>query len=181
MIRTRSILSLAVLLPSLAGVSAWGQTPRSPFLPPTVEAVEEVAAVTEDAELQFCGVFGDGSDKRFLIYNATTRRSSWLRLNEEGPDELFVDAYDAEQGTVVVRQAGRSLNLGLQAARVTGGPAVAAAPVALTGTTKDLTETVRVNPTPADERRRLEAVAAEVRRRRAARAAAAAGNPAAAN
>lgn len=179
-VRSRHLLLFA-LLPGLTGVMGWGQASRSPFLPPSVEAVEEVAEVTEDAELQFCGVFGDGNNKRFLIYNATTRRSSWLRLNEEGPDELYVDAYDAEQGTVAIRQGGRSLNLGLQAARVTGGSGGGAAPVVLTGTTKDLTNTVKVNPSPADERRRLEAVAAEVRRRRAARAAAAAGNPASTN
>lgn len=161
--------------------SADGQTaPRSPFMPPAAapQAAPETV-VDEDAELQFCGIFGDGEDKRFLIYNVTTRRSSWLRLNQEGPDELFVNAFDPAQSTVSVRQGSRSLTLSLQAARMAGGNAPAAPPpVALTGNTReDLVNTVRVNPTPSDERRRLEAVAAEVRRRRAARAAAAAGAP----
>ena len=151
-------------------------------MPPAVEApAEEVVEAVQNAELQFCGVFGDGANKRFLIYNATTRRSSWLRLNQEGPDELFVEAFDAEQSTVNVRQGGRRLTLGLQAASLAGGPVQGSAPVALSGTSQDLQTTVKVNPTPADERRRLEAVAAEVRRRRAARAAAAAGNPGAPN
>lgn len=150
-------------------------------MPPAapVEQAGAETAVDEDAELQFCGVFGDGERKRFLIYNVTTRRSSWLHLNQEGPGEVFVDAFDPEQNTVNVRQGGRSLTLAMQAARLTGGNGGGApAPVALTGNTReDLVNTVRVNPTPSDERRRLEAVAAEVRRRRAARAAAASGAP----
>jgi len=150
-------------------------------MPPAVETVPEAVEVVEDAELQFCGVFGDGADKRFLIYNVTSRRSSWLKLNQEGPDELFVESFDSEQSTVSIRQGSRNLTLGLQAARIVGGPASTSAPVALSGTSQDLQSTVKVNPTPSDERRRLDAVAAEVRRRRAARAAAAAGNPAPGN
>ena len=74
------------------------------------------------------------------------------------------------------------MTLALQAASITGGTAGVPAAVALTGNTqKDLVSTVRVNPTPTDERRRLEAVAAEVRRRRAVRAEAASGAPAPAN
>jgi hypothetical protein len=174
-------MSRILLLPLLCclSVTGWAQAARSPFLPPAVEAASEAQAeVVEDAELQFCGIFGDGDEKRFLIYNVTTRRSSWLKLDEEGPDELFVQHYDPDQSTVNVRQGGRALTLALQGARIAGGgSSAAAAPVALTGNAQqDLVNTVKVNPTPADERRRLEAVAAEVRRRRAARAAAAAGN-----
>jgi hypothetical protein len=157
------------------------ETPRSPFMPPAVavEAGPE-STITEDAELQFCGIFGDGEAKRFLIFNVTTKRSSWLQLNQEGPDELFVEGFDDELSTVSVRQGGRSMTLALQAASFSGGGGSnSPPPVALTGNSQqDLVNTVRVNPTPSDERRRLEAVAAEVRRRRAARAAAAAGAPA---
>lgn len=178
---SRRPILISLLLSAFAGGLAVAQTPRSPFLPPSVE-VEAAAEsnITADAELQFCGVFGDGTEKRFLIYNASTRRSSWLRLDQEGPDELFVEAFDPEQSTVNVRQGGRALTLALQAASITGGGGSGGpAPVALAGNAqKDLVSTVRVNPTPSDERRRLEAVAAEVRRRRAARAAAASGAPA---
>ncbi len=142
---------------------------------PKVEAMAKAAPeVVENAEYQFCGVFGDGDDKRFLIFNVSSNKSSWLHLNQEGPDELFVRGYDAELGSVNVAQGGRTLNLGLQAATLKGAAprTVTAAPVALAGDSTDLQNTVRVNPTPSDERRRLEAVAAEVRRRRAARAAA---------
>ncbi len=178
---SRRHILISLLLSAFASGVGIAQNPRSPFLPPSVEdEVVTESNITEDAELQFCGVFGDGDAKQFLIYNASTRRSSWLRLDQEGPDELFVDAFDLEQSTVDVRQGGRALTLALQAASITGGGGSSGpAPVALTGNAqKDLVSTVRVNPTPSDERRRLEAVAAEVRRRRAARAAAASGAPA---
>ncbi len=177
-LRRQLILIFLLGAPALGALHA--QAARSPFLPPAVEVTETPeSAVDQNAELQFCGVFGDGSDKRFLIYNLTTRRSAWLRLQEEGPDELFVDGFDAEQSLVNVRHGDRQLTLGLEPARLTGGGGGGAAPpVALTGNAQqDLVNTVRVNPTPSDERRRLEAVAAEVRRRRAARAAAASGTP----
>ena len=156
------------------------QTPRSPFMPAPVEQTD-VVEVVEDAELQFCGVFGDGDSKRFLIYNVTTNRSSWLRLHQEGPDEVFVESFDQDQSTVNIRQGGRALTLGMQSATISGAQAGGAAPVRLQNNSKDLVSTVKVNPTPSDERRRLEAVAAEVRRRRAARQAAAVNAPAPTN
>jgi hypothetical protein len=155
------------------------QNSRSPFMPAPVEETPAAVEVVEDAELQFCGVFGDGDSKRFLIYNATTNRSSWLRLNQVGPDDVFVETFDGEEGTVTIRQGDRAITLGMQSATLSGAPAGGAAPVRLQNNSKDLVSTVKVNPTPSDERRRLEAVAAEVRRRRAARQAAAANAPAA--
>lgn len=155
------------------------QTARSPFMPAPVEAAEPAVEVVEDAELQFCGVFGDGESKRFLIYNVTTNRSSWLRLNQEGPGEVFVDAFDRDEGTINIRQGGRGLTLGMQSATISGVRAGGAAPVRLQNNSQDLVSTVKVNPSPTDERRRLEAVAAEVRRRRAARQEAAAKAPSA--
>jgi hypothetical protein len=110
-----------------------------------------------------------------LIYNKTLNSSTWLQIGEEGPDALFVDAYNANDAAVTVRQGGQTLNLALQAATITPGAARASAPVQLVGNSSDLVSTVRTNPTQADERARLEAVAAEVRRRRALRQNAASG------
>lgn len=171
-------LWISLLTLSLSGIVS-AQSVRSPFMPAPVEVAEEVVEVVEDAEFQFCGVFGDGDNKRFLIYNVTTNRSSWLRLDQEGPGEVFVDGFDHEQSTVDIRQGDRALTLGLQAATISGVRAGGAAPVRLQNNSQDLVATVKVNPTPTDERRRLEAVAAEVRRRRAARQEAASRAPAA--
>ncbi|MBT5900867.1 MAG: hypothetical protein HOH58_02020 [Opitutaceae bacterium] len=169
------------LLTFTASGALSAQTPRSPFMPAPLEQAEDVVEVVEDAELQFCGVFGDGDNKRFLIYNVTTNRSSWLRLNQEGPGEVSVEAFDRDQGTVNIRHGGRVLTLGMQSATISGSRAGGSAPVRLQNNSQDLVSTVKVNPTPTDERRRLEAVAAEVRRRRAARQAAAAKAPGAAD
>jgi hypothetical protein len=159
----------------LAGVGVQAQVPRSPFMRKVPEQVEQVEAPVEDAELQFCGTFGDGDAKRFLIYNKTINRSGWLQIGEEGPEGVFVDAYNHEDATVQVRQGSQTLNLALQAATISAASAQRKAPVTLAGNSSDITKTVRVNPTPADERRRLEAVAAEVRRRRALRQSASSG------
>ena len=160
----------------LAGMSVQGQVPRSPFMRKAPEQVDAaVEAPVENAEFQFCGTFGDGADKRFLIYNKTSNRSEWLKLGEESPDGVIVDDYNFEEETVRVRQGSQSLNLALQAATISPGAARSAAPVTLVGNSSDLVTTVRANPTPTDERRRLEAVAAEVRRRRALRQNAASG------
>lgn len=146
---------------------------RNPFNRAAPPAAEAAAVPVENAEIQFCGTFGDGDAKRFNVYNVTKQRSVWLKLGEVGPDELVVESYDADEGLVQVRQGAQSLTLGLQAARVAGGArplATASGPA----TGNRIVDTVKVNPTPADERRRLEAVAAEVRRRREMRQAAAA-------
>tara|TARA_R110002111_G_scaffold186453_1_gene252338 strand:- start:96 stop:662 length:567 start_codon:yes stop_codon:yes gene_type:complete len=167
---------LTVSALGVVGSSLDAQVPRSPFMRPTAssQAVEQAAPV-ENAEFQFCGTFGDGAEKRFLIYNKTMNRSTWLKIGEEGPDGLFVDNYSFDNASVVVRQGNQTLNLALQAATITPGAARSAAPVQLAGNSNDLVTTVRANPTPADERQRLEAVAAEVRRRRALRQNAASG------
>ena len=168
----RSRFYLAVLL--LAG---WGssqaQDVRSPFMPKT-EKPAEVQAV-EDVQLQFVGVFGFGKLKRFCIFDVASGRSEWQTVGEVG-DDFTIQSYDAGNKSVTVDHGGRSLQLVLTAADV--AKSAAARPAAVAGTPgTGLVETVRVNPTPADERRRLEAVAAEVRRRRALRQAAAKNPP----
>jgi hypothetical protein len=171
---SRYLLSTSVAL-WVGSTTVAAQVARSPFMRVAPDQVEASVAPLENAELQFCGTFGDGDAKRFLIYNKTLNSSTWLQIGEEGPDALFVDAYNANDAAVTVRQGGQTLNLALQAATITPGAARASAPVQLVGNSSDLVSTVRTNPTQADERARLEAVAAEVRRRRALRQNAASG------
>ncbi|WP_221031162.1 hypothetical protein [Actomonas aquatica] len=163
------------LLPVLAAtltLSASAQGLRNPFgrkAEATVAAPEQAAPV-QDAQLQFVGTFGWGDSKQFLIYNVSKNRSFWVGLEEEGPDGEVVQAYDAESGAVQVIFNGQPLNLALQVATIAGGGARPPGPVPTAAQSSNaLVNTVKVNPTPADERRRLEAVAAEVRRRRALR------------
>lgn len=140
---------------------------RSPFLPPS--APEEAAVVvTENAPWQFVGQLGEGEGAMFSLFNPATRRAVWLRVGEE-TEEVSLQAFDAEAETVRVVQGGQVLTLRLEAAKAsTGGGAMAAGSMPVVGGNA-LANTVRVNPTPADEARRLEAVASEVRRRRVLR------------
>lgn len=164
------LLAALALAPGLTA-----QTSRSPFLPPSSA---EAPAPTENAPLQFCGYLGTGENTRYCIHNPSTRRSVWLRAGEETAG-VRVESFDPETRTVMVAQGGTSMRLKLQAPNATaaGGGAAPAGPLPVAGQTQPnnaLINTVVANPTPADEAKRLEAVAAEVRRRRALRQAAAA-------
>jgi hypothetical protein len=170
--------SRSFLLAGLLGLTALISTgvadaPRSPFSRPKVDG-PAAAAPEQEQELQFIGTFGDGAAKRFCIYNIPKNRSQWLTVGQTGSDDLVVDSFDSAEKVVQVRFGSRSLTLPLQSARITAvaRPAVG---VPATAPGSSLTNTVKVNPTPADERARLEAVAAEVRRRRALRQSATAG------
>ncbi|PHX86679.1 MAG: hypothetical protein CK538_01795 [Opitutia bacterium] len=139
----------------------------SPFMP--VQAAG-TTAVTEGAPLELRGVMDTGSGILFGIFDPAKKVSVWSKLNEKDHDFL-VKSYDATNETVTVQHGGRTLNLAMRASKVaSSGQATAPPPMsAPTGMPTAVTQSVVLNPTPADEQRRLEAVAAEVRRRRALR------------
>lgn len=164
------ILAVGLALAGLglgAGVRAQG---GSPFMPPSTPA--PAAPVAENSAVVFAGVIGTGADARFCLVIPDRRQVAWVHAGEEG-HPFVVQGYNAEQETVTVNYGGRVMTLKLQAAKIAAAPAngnggASGAPAGA----NPLTATVVPNPTPADEQRRLEAVAAEVRRRRALRAAA---------
>jgi hypothetical protein len=120
----------------------------------------------------------------FLIVDSTspTKKGVWVKLNETGHD-FSVKNYDAPNDSVAVDYRGRLLPLSLVKPKV-GSSGVPTLPMA--GTTPGgqppiggPISPVVLNPTAADETRRLEAVTQEVLRRRQLRqqAAAAPGGP----
>jgi hypothetical protein len=178
---TARLMRIVIQVPLLGALVLLGaplllaQSGRSPFLPPDAQAAPVAA---DDAPLQFIGFFGEGENMRYCVYDPARRRSVWLRAGDaDGPIQL--QSFDAENRTVNVVHQGQSLTLKLQSAKVAqggggGGGTVGPLPVAgAQAGGNPLVNTVVTNPTPADEARRLEAVAAEVRRRRAMRQAAA--------
>ncbi len=185
--RHRLLAALVLLTPALASVAhaASSLAGPSPFAPPATAA--ETVAVTPDATLELRGIMASGDSYMFSIYDSTKRISTWLGLNEIGR-EFVVRSYDDARDTVTVDHAGRTLTLALKTAKVASAPMMAqpaanfapppSAPQPIGGP-------VVLNPTPADEQRRLEAIAAEVNRRRmirqqalqASRQAAAQGQP----
>jgi hypothetical protein len=139
----------------------------SPFMPAQAAAT---TAVTEGAPLELRGVMDTGSGLLFGIFDPVKKVSVWSKLNEKDHDFL-VKSYDATNEIVTVQHGGRTLNLAMRASKVaSSGQATAPPPMsAPTGMPTAVAQSVVLNPTPADEQRRLEAVAAEVRRRRALR------------
>lgn len=166
------VLALAV------GVTARAQlASRSPFLPPQ-SAVPN--APTADAPLEFGGYLdtpGDGRLYRVLIKDPARKGAVWVKLNERNQDlDVVVKQHDDEQQTLTVEHGGKTLTLAEKKAKVvSSGPAGQAMPPPPTAVPPPapvppaVTQAVVLNPTPADEQRRLEAVAAEVARRRALR------------
>lgn len=175
------LLSAGLALPAHAASTLAGQ---SPFLPPATAT--DTAAPTPDATLELRGIMAVGDSYKFSIYDSTKRMSAWLGLEEAGR-EFVVRSYDETRDTVTVDHQGRTLTLALKTAKVASAPAMAqpaANFVPPPPAPQPIGGPVVLNPTPADEQRRLEAIAAEVNRRRMIRQqalqasrAAAQGNP----
>lgn len=165
-LRLTVALSLAGAIVGLArGADSLGDTPFSP--PPAATAAP--TAGTPNAPLELRGIMVEGDSTMFSIYDPTRHSSTWTKLNEAGGDYI-VRSYDAPKDTVTLDYQGRSLTLVLKTAKVVSGPAmpmpIAAANQFRPPTAPPIGGPVVLNPTPADEQRRLEAIAAEVNRRR---------------
>lgn len=154
------------LLAALLVVAARAQDPLSvgnPFLPAASAAGGPGPKPTADTPIELRGIMQAGDTTMFSIYDPSHRSSTWLKLGETGRD-FIVRRYDAKSDTVSVDFQGRTVTLALKTAKVSPaanvGPAVAAAAPPPPASPAVL------NPSPADEQRRLEAIAAEVNRRR---------------
>lgn len=134
---------------------------RSPFMPPNAQAA---APVAENSPIEFHGVMVIGPTKYFNFFEPTKRVSTWVKLNESTAP-ILVKSFDGEAETVSVEHGGRTMTLALQKVKVSSAPM----PVAMTApasVTPIEQPAAVLNPTPADEAKRLDAIAAEVRRRR---------------
>lgn len=149
----------------------------SPFLP--AQNAAPAGAPTPGAPLEYRGTMETAEGVLYRIVDPAKKTGAWVKLNErESTLDFVVKRHEGsgDNDTIVVEQGGRSFTLPLRSAKVVSSgaagnlappppalmPAVANVPPAVTNA-------VVVNPTPADEQRRLEAVAAEVARRRALR------------
>jgi hypothetical protein len=147
----------------------------SPFLPPNSGA--SAAAVSEGAPIELHGIMNMPDGMRFSIYDPARKSATWVRLNERGSPFLVHD-YKMVDGAdqVKIDYQGTTLTLGLKAAKITAMSAMqlpGAAPGQMAGLMgrggNAITNSVVVNPTPADEAARLQAVVEAVAARRAAR------------
>jgi len=135
----------------------------SPFLP--VAGPGAPGAVAENEPLELHGIMSTSDGLRVCIYNVATKTSKWVGLNESGLDNKFVvKSADPDHDTASVLSDGRLLTLSLRKAKVEASTAGG-----WNGSNLPPGVSVVLNPTAADEQRRLQAIADEVRRRRLAR------------
>jgi len=132
--------------------------PSSPFLPAnSAAAAAGQAGPAGPVELR--GIMATSQGFAYCIYDTAKKTSAWVGLNEHGND-FVVKAADPSSESVTVDFQGRSLHLVLRTSKV--APVAPGSPQAM----GSVASSVVVNPSPADEQRRLDAVAQEVRRRR---------------
>ena len=173
---SRRALSLCIFgFAGLAGVVvAEAQiAAKSPFMPPQAAAT---TGPTPGAPLEYRGYLETSEGTLFRIYDPSKKASTWVKVNEPNADfGVTAKKYDEAQKTLTIEFQGKTLTLAERESKVVSSGAAAAAvppPVvapAQTNVAPAVTQAVVLNPTPADEQRRLDAVAAEVARRRALR------------
>ena len=167
-LRPLAILSIALL----AAVRADAElATTSPFLP---TPVTNAATPTAGAPLEFRGSMEGSDGVRVRIYDPARKVGAWVRLNERDPNlDFVVKQYDADRQTVSGEYQGRPLTLAQHEAKIissgAGMPNMMNVPQPQNPMPAAIANSVVVNPTPADEQRRLDAVATEVARRRAFR------------
>lgn len=161
-----AILSLALILEAL---TAHAQTTDSPFLPAGSGGQE--APADNNAVLELRGIVVEPTGPIFNLVDASTKKGVWVGLNETG-HEFVVTGYEGQEGneSASVSYRGQSLRLQLAKGKI-GAAAPGVAPTGAVATGRPIPaqppiSPVVLNPTPADEARRLEAVASELRRRR---------------
>ena len=171
----RALMSLRYLalagLARLAAVESAAQPSSSPFLPHSVAVANAPPA---GAPIEFRGFMETSEGMRFRLYDPARKAGVWVKLNERDSTlDVVAKQFAPEGETLVVEHQGRTLTLAQRVSKVvsSGSAAqnMAPPPPQMSNVPQAVTQAVVVNPTPADEARRLEAVASEVARRRALR------------
>ena len=166
--RSALVAGIAVAL----SASATGQiAAKSPFMPPQSAAT---AGPTPGAPLEFRGYMESGDERLYRIHDPAKKTGTWVKLNQRNADfDVIAKQHDTDQETLTIEYQGKTLTLAERKPKIVSAGASAIPPPvvtpAQTNVSPAVTQAVVLNPTPADEQRRLDAVAAEVARRRALR------------
>lgn len=156
-----------VLCLALAAETAAAISTESPFVPKNGQAL---AAPAENSPIELRGVIAGPEGLRFAIYEPASQKGNWVKADEKGFGYV-VKSYDAGRSAVSIEYQGRVQTLTLKEAKFDG--TVAAPPMVQAPVSGQMRPAPAVANNPAEEAKRLEQVANEVRRRRAARQAAA--------
>jgi hypothetical protein len=141
---------------------------KSPFV---ATQAAGAAAPTAGAPLEYRGMMETTEGMKVRLVDPSRHNLGvWLLANQRDPSlEAVVKQIDVEHDTVTVDYQGRTMTLAQHVAKVASAGTAQnfpAMPNPASNVPPAITNSVVVNPTPADEQRRLEAVAAEVARRR---------------
>jgi hypothetical protein len=151
-------LCLCTAAPAVAAVNLQTLIDRSPFAPPPDQAASE--GPTEQGVLEFRGMVEEGGQRAYSVFDATANKARWLMVGEG--DTFKVKSFDPSTNQLEIEQQGKSVKLALKRSTIQAGAAVVSAPPP--------NGQPNVNAAnQANDARRLETVAAEVRRRRALR------------
>lgn len=143
----------------------------SPFLLPQGSA----SAATPNAPLEYSGSVAFGDSEQYRVYDPARKVGVWLKMGERDPNlDVVIKQHDTDQDTLTVEHGGQTMTLPIHSGKVASAGAMpsftaGAAMPPMPNVSPAVINTVVPNPTPADEERRLQAVAAEVARRRAMR------------
>jgi hypothetical protein len=175
-LRAPSLCRFAVGILVLSAVaSAQAQlAAKSPFMAPQSAAAN---TPTAGAPLEFRALIETAEGVQFRIFDPAKKTGTWVKLNERNAEfDVLIKQHDDSQKipTLTIEHQGRTLTLAMREAKIvsSGSAAQAMPPPPMpqpANVPPAVTQAVVLNPTPADEQRRLEAVAAEVARRRALR------------
>jgi hypothetical protein len=142
----------------------------SPFMPPQAAA----NTPTANAPVEYRGAMQIGDTEQFRVIDPQKKVGTWLKLNEHDANlDVTLKQHDAAHETITIDHGGQTMTLQLKTPKVISGGGVNLPPpmaqMPPPNMSPAIVQSVVANPTPADEQRRLEAVAAEVARRRALR------------
>ncbi len=145
----------------------------SPFMPPQSAA----NAPTQNAPLEYRGSMEINDVEQFRVIDPVRKVGTWLKVGEHDANlDVTLKQYDAAHDTITLEHGGQPLTLQMKVPKVVSSGSASTMmplppqPMPMPGNVSPaVIQTVVPNPTPADEQRRLEAVAAEVARRRALR------------
>ncbi len=158
--------------PALATVRAQLAS-NSPFMGPQASG----PGPTQGAPLEYRGYMVTREGTQYVIYDPARKARAFLKLNErDGNLDVLVKQFDASNDMLTIEYQGRTITLEERKGKIVSSGNAAAMPQPQMPQQQPppnvmpaVTQSVVVNPTPAEEQRRLEAVAAEVSRRRALR------------
>jgi hypothetical protein len=159
-----AVLSVGLTASAVAKIST-----ESPFVPKNGQVME---AQKENSPIELRGVMATSEGLMFGIYEPASQKGNWVKANETG-NGYVVKSFDSAKSSVAIEYQGRVQTLTLKEARFDG--TVAAVPMAGGAQVRPAVMpggAPAVASNPAEEAKRLENVANEVRRRRAARQAA---------